>query len=392
MYFNRNLEHKILSLIDKPEILAIVGPPQVGKTTLVNHILLDFENVKKITFEDIEIKVLFENDIKSFVKLYVEPYDFVFIDEIQYAKNSGKQLKYIYDTTKTKLIISGSSSIDISIRSLKFLVGRIFVLQLFPFSFSEFLQAKNNRLYELYNSKDFGEEILNELNRYLSEFILYGGYPRVIISSNEEEKKLVLKNIFNTLLLREVKDIYGIMNSNGLLKLNKLLSFQIGNLINYSELTDATGLKYKELIEYFTILEQLMIIRRCLSFSTNPRTEIVKSQKIYFIDTGLRNAIINNFSVERNDWGALYENVFFSEYLKKNIELKYWRTKSGAEVDFVWNKFPIEIKSSGKISRSLHSFIKKYKPEFSKVISISTERTEVKNENKIKIRPLVKEI
>src|SRR6056297_2310428 len=112
MYIKRDLEQKITKYMGRDEILAIVGTRQCGKTTMVDHIMENYAKVCSLTFEDIDKKLLFEEDINSFIELYVRDYDYLFIDEVQYVKNSGKQLKYIYDTEDIKIIITGSSSTD----------------------------------------------------------------------------------------------------------------------------------------------------------------------------------------------------------------------------------------------------------------------------------------
>ncbi|RMG81667.1 MAG: ATP-binding protein, partial [Bacteroidetes bacterium] len=338
MYINRNIEGLIKKYLSQKEIIAVVGPRQSGKTTMIKNLLSGLKRVNIITLDDVEILNMFQNDIKSFISLYVKDFEYVFIDEIQYAQESGRQLKFIHDTTDAKLIISGSSTAEISIQSLKYLVGRIFVFELYPFNFEEYLSAKDPALLPVFKEKNFGEEIENRLGNYIRDFVIYGGYPRVVLSENEEEKKLVLKNIYNTLILREVKDLFGISMSDKLVKLIKALAWQIGNLINYTELCDLTGFKFPELKASIDILEKTYIVDRCYPFSGNKRTELVKNPKIFFTDTGLRNVIINNFIIEREGYGALYENLIYSEFLKKGKKLNYWRTKSGAEVDFIDGK------------------------------------------------------
>src|SRR3989338_11507780 len=135
MYIERFLESKLRACLGMPEILAIIGPRQSWKTTLVRHLISDLENVNSIDFEDRETLELFNEDIKSFSELHVKPYNYLFIDEFQYAKEGGKNLEFIYDHHKVKIIISGSSVSGLSIRSIKYLVGRIFVFNLYPFSF-----------------------------------------------------------------------------------------------------------------------------------------------------------------------------------------------------------------------------------------------------------------
>ena len=142
-YIERDIEKKIYQYIDIKEIIAIIGVRQCGKTTLLKKIAGELTDqhrkVQFITFDDVSILQMFEQDIESFIRLYVTPNEFLFIDEIQYAAQSGSMLKYIYDTKEVKIFISGSSAIELSVQSIKYLVGRIFTFTLFPFSFREFL-------------------------------------------------------------------------------------------------------------------------------------------------------------------------------------------------------------------------------------------------------------
>ena len=139
MYIRRQLEEKINKYLHTREIVAVIGPRQSGKTTLLKHIYNNLKNAIFLDFEDRDILELFNEDIKSFIELYVKKYDYTFIDEFQYAKAGGEKLKYIYDNYKTKIIISGSSASELTIQSVKYLVGRIFIFNLYPCSFEEFL-------------------------------------------------------------------------------------------------------------------------------------------------------------------------------------------------------------------------------------------------------------
>src|SRR3989338_1648117 len=140
MYIKRFLEGEISKYINKREIIAVIGPRQSGKTTLLRHFYDNCKNAIFLDFEDRQTLELFSEDINSFIELYVKKHDYVFIDEFQYAKEGGKSLKYIYDSCKAKIIISGSSYSELSIQSIKFLVGRIFVFILYPLSFEEYLK------------------------------------------------------------------------------------------------------------------------------------------------------------------------------------------------------------------------------------------------------------
>ena len=138
MYIERILEGKIVKYLDTREIIAIIGARQCGKTTLMRHIFQGLKNALYIDFEDREKLELFETDIDAFCRLFVKNHDYLFIDEFQYAKEGGKKLKYIYDSQHVKIIVSGSSSSELSIKSIRHLVGRVFIFQLNPLSFQEF--------------------------------------------------------------------------------------------------------------------------------------------------------------------------------------------------------------------------------------------------------------
>jgi len=370
MYVKRKLEKQINKYLDRKEIIAITGTRQCGKTTMINHILKDYKKVNSITLEDIDDKTLFENDIKSFVELHVKGYDYLFIDEVQYANNSGKQLKYIFDTQDIKIIISGSSSTELSVESLKHLVGRIMVFELYPFSFNEFLSFRDQKLHRIYLKGDFGQTVNQKIMDYLQEYMRFGGYPRVVISDSEEEKRLVLKNIYNTYLLREIKEIFQLSRNDKLIKLLKGLAYQIGNMVKYQSLAQISGFDHNTLKKYLQILEETYICRRCKPYFTNKHKELVKRPKIYFVDHGSRNQCAGNFEISPSEIGQFYENLIYSEHLKKGKKLKYWRTKSQAEVDFIKDEqIPIEVKATPEITRSFLSYIEKYNPEQGYIVS-----------------------
>jgi predicted AAA+ superfamily ATPase len=368
MYYKREIESKIEQYLDTPEIIAIFGARQIGKTTLLKHIYKQVSNPIFLTFEDIELKVLFEEDIKSFIALYIDPHKHIFIDEFQYAKMGGKHLKYIYDTTDKKIFISGSSAMELSINAIKYLAGRIFVFNLYSFSFGEFLHVKDKNLHKLYSKSDENISLVlsKKIYTYIEEYLTYGGYPRVILSKTNEEKKEVLKNLLSIYLLRDIKEIARIVDETKMYRLLKALSLQIGNVIVYNELSTLIGVNSVQLKEYLSVFEKAFLTKGITPFFTNKRLEIVKNPEIFFLDMGLRNVIIKNFSAleDRVDKGAMLENFVFRELIERDI--KYYRTKNGAEVDFIIDDtIPVEIKSnltSIKISKSYHYFLESYKP------------------------------
>ncbi len=378
MYIPRRLEGEITKYLDKPEILAVIGPRQCGKTTLLQNIFATLQNAVFLDFEDRETLQLFEIEIETFIELYIKKYKYVFIDEFQYAQNGGKNLKYIYDHHQTKIIISGSSATDLSIHSIKYLVGRIFVFSLYPFSFEEYLSYKDKALYKLNVQIKLSPGIIQKIYPYFQEYCIYGGYPRVVLATTKEEKELVLRNIYNTYLLKEIKEILQLPDDYKLTKLLHALALQTANIIHYNELSGITGFTYHDLVKYLNILEKTFICMRSQPYHTNKRTELAKAPKIFFLDAGFRNAIIKNFQdiSNRTDKGALHENFVAVELYKRGFDLKYWRTKSDAEVDFIVEKegkiIPIEVKSTLKepeVSRSFLSFIEKYNPEKKIILS-----------------------
>ena len=272
MYINRHLEIELQKYLLKPEIIAIIGPRQCGKTTLLQKIFAELENAVFLSFEDRELLELFEEDVKSFVDLYVKDNKYLFIDEFQYAKAGGKNLKYIYDNVKIKIFISGSSASGLSIHGIKYLVGRVFVFPMFPFSFAEFLRYKDERLFLLCSHEKLSPPVIDQVFPYFSEYCLYGGYPRVVLSESREEKELVLRNIYNTYFLKEIKEILNLQFDHKLSKLIKALALQIGNLVNYDELASISGFNNREVIDALNILEKTFIAFLSRPFYTNRRS------------------------------------------------------------------------------------------------------------------------
>ncbi len=370
-YIERDLEKEIKKYLKSREILAVVGPRRSGKTTLVESILKSQKRkINRISFDNVKILRLFEEDIDAFIDEHIKDYELVFIDEVQYSKDSGKKLKYIYDTNWTKIIISGSSAAEISIHRLKYLVGRIFTFNLYPFSFREYLRAKEKSLEKYLGEKKVSNIILERLNLHLENYLIYGGYPQVVLSEIDDKRRKVLDSILNTYLLKEIREILNLGDDYKLMDLMKALSLQIGNILNYNEISKITGFSYLDLKRYLNILEKTFVIKQVRPYFTNKRTEIVKAPKIYFYDLGFRNAVLNNFERERTEIGSIYENFVFSELMIRGVEPKYWNTKSNAEVDFVLEMkgklFPVEVKLNliGKrLTKSFRSFLEKYPSE-----------------------------
>ncbi|HBV58296.1 MAG TPA: hypothetical protein DEB73_03495 [Candidatus Magasanikbacteria bacterium] len=347
MYIKRKIEDEILKYIERPEIIALIGPRQCGKTTTIKKIYDDLKNAVFLTFEDQEVLNLFEKNIKEFIAVYIIGKDYVFIDEFQYARNGGKLLKFIYDTHHTKIIISGSSALDLTVKAAKFLVGRVFVLEMLPFDFSEYLSFRDSEFLVDYEknkidlnnvkSNSLTEKQNDTFKKYFEEYLIWGGYPAAVLSKTEEEKREVLKNIYNTYFLRDVKDILGLVDDYKLGKLIKALALQVGNMIEYGELMEISEFSYHTIKKYLNFLNKTYIAGFIRPFYKNKRKEIVKNQKVYFFDTGLRNHIVNNFQAlsARPDAGALLENGCYMQFIKSDYSPQYWRDKNKHEVDFI---------------------------------------------------------
>lgn len=381
-YVTREIESLVQKHLKIPQIIAIIGPRRSGKTTLLKNLKSQWEKSVYLNFEDQKILELFEKDLDGFIKLYLnEEVDFLLIDEFQYAKLGGKKLKYIFDFHPgKKIIISGSSVIDITIEAVKYLVGRVVVMNLFQFSFAEFIGVKNKSLKTMFEELktkrqnletiNISEPILNEFSTLLEEYIIWGGYPEVVLQNDIELKKSYLNNIYSIYFLREVKDLLSLTEDYSLKLLLKSVALQTGNVAVYQELALQSALTIPTVKKYLNFFEKTFISFPVFPYFTNKRIELIKNPKQYFFDIGFRNAVIDNFSkLElRNDAGFLKEN-FAALSLMREGKLNYWRTKMGAEVDFILEKgitlLPIEIKSvllKEKTSRSLASFITKYKP------------------------------
>lgn len=396
--YERDLYYKIKPYFYSKEIIAVLGSRQSGKTTLLNIIFQEISKSKKcvfLTFEKKDDLEIFDSDIENFKKLYTEKYEMIFIDEFQYAKDAGQKLKYLYDTTNTKFFISGSSSLEIK-EAGKYLVGRVFTFYLYPMSFSEFVRAKNFELYkiilpafefthslvlgkkiEMFSDPIRSELLKKDLKKIFFDYLLFGGYPRTVLSNNEEEKKLSLSSILDNYLLREIRSLLKLATENKLLTLARFSALQTGSLISYQELSNASNLSYNETKKHINILRQTFIADTITPYFKNKRKELVKNPKLFFLDNGFRNKIINNFIPfeTRTDAGALAENFIFSNLrYMENTEfsnIKFWRTKSQAEIDFILENqdriLPIEVKFAPlkniNIGKSMISFIKKYSPE-----------------------------
>jgi len=353
--------------LNKKQITAIVGARQIGKTTAMKYI---FDKISKesvfLSFEDKDVLKLFEDNIKLFIEQYVKPYKYIFIDEFQYAKDGGKSLKLIYDMYWKKIFISGSSKPELAIHSLGFLVGRVSIIEMNPLTFTEFVEYKSPEKIMLLEKNRTTSE-LKQLQAEFEEFILYGGYPQIVIEINFNEKQKLLKNIVQTYLFREIKEVLGYKENYIFENILKRLALQNGKLCKISNLSRDLNVNWNKLSECVNVLIQTGIIIEVKPFFTNKAKELMKTPKIYFSDLGFVNSLINNFNNlnNRSEKGEIYESFVLQEHTKKEIKIKFWN-KQLSEIDFIIEKndtiIPIEVKSKiKKIPKAIKIFIEQYK-------------------------------
>lgn len=405
-FYQRQLMGKLKQWVDRDEIFAIKGPRQSGKTTLLKifkNWLIEEKSVKKdhivfMTFEDLDNREDFENSPKEFIKSYIVDEDrhYFLLDEFHYIEEGGKKLKLLYDTLENvKFLITGSSSLELKSETSKHLVGRLFSFHLYPFSFWEFLNAKSKRLRKIYEKKNQevmefieegksfeSEELIskNKLEKELSSYLRFGSYPEVIKARERETKEMIIKNLFNTYITRDIIELLEIHESSKIKKLVTALSSQLGGMTNYNDLSSTCETYYKKIKRFMNILEETYVLEVIRPYHKNVKTELKKNPKVYFVDPGLRNYAIDNFSEleKREDRGELVENFVLNQLKRKELgELHYWRTQGKAEVDFILSKgenlIPIEVKYREmrdlKIHSGLKSFISSYNPERALVVT-----------------------
>jgi hypothetical protein len=386
----RDIEKEVVKWLGSKQIIAIRGTRQCGKTTFLKRLVevligrdVDMKRIHFLSFEDDIEKEKFESNPKDYIQYFLgssAKKHFFLLDEVQYIKNAGKLLKLVYDGFENiKIIVTGSSTLDLN-EIGSYLVGRVLLFEMYPFSFLEFLRAKDEKLARYYSSKkiNFKKPVikkeklvfLEELNKYLIEYITYGGYPEIVLEKNFENKKILLKNLFLTYIEKDVVKVYGSKYKQRVSDLIKHLASINAGIVNYNELSGLTGLYDKEVKEILRILEETYIIKLLRPFHRNLTTELRKNPKAYFIDTGLRNFMVGRFEFNDEEKGKLLENYVLGKFREEKIN--FWRTTAKAEVDFIiTEKTPIEVKAYPKITRSFRSFITAYRPKIAFLLNLS---------------------
>ncbi|MDR2430919.1 MAG: AAA family ATPase [Candidatus Margulisbacteria bacterium] len=342
------------SHLKKGKTLILLGPRRAGKTTLMNDFLQ--KSSKKILAYDgtsIDTQELFSTPSLEKLKQIVGKTDILAIDEAQNIKNIGQSLKLINDHLPTTAVIAtGSSAFEINGQIGEPLVGRKTTCYLFPFSAIEILNSQKTNAPEL------------TLKYILNNLLVFGVYPDVINSADKKSKKLFLRELTDSLLLKDILAYQEVKSSKILIDLLKLLAFQVGGEVSLSELGGVLGIDRKTVNRYLDLLEKSYVIFQLRGYSRNLRKEINKKAKYFFYDLGVRNTIINNFNNldTRDDVGGLWENFCILERMKirsyKQIYANqyFWRTWRGQEIDLLEEKdgkiFAYEIKWNNKKAKN----------------------------------------
>ena len=350
----------------KNKIIIVLGPRQVGKTTILKELHKQLSGL----FLDLDILENFEkiNSYSNLINtLKLEGYKenqkeifYLFLDEFQRYDDLSKIMKNVYDNHKNiKIYASGSSSLKIKEQIQESLAGRKNIYHLYPLDFEEFLWFKEDdkAIKQLSNIPDLkGEELnLGVLKELLHEYLVYGGYPEVVLAG-KNDKPGIFKSIFDLYVKKELVGYLKFGKILGIKKLIEFLAINHGQKIKYEEAADRCSLKQYEVKEYIEILNETFLINILRPFYTNKNKELVKIPKIYFLDNGVRNYFINNFNKVdlRDDSGFLFESFVMQELLKNNIQnLKFWQDKQKHEVDLIIDlvskQIPIEVKFKRKI-------------------------------------------
>lgn len=356
---DRKCAQLLNGLLFKGKVIVLIGPRQVGKTTLLKKLHTEFGDTSVwLNADEGDIKQEIENAETSteLANLIGPNKKMVIIDEAQQINNIGKKLKLWNDTyPEIQIIATGSSAFDIGNNLNEPLTGRKNELQLYPISFSELVDHTN----------------LREEKRNLTNRLIYGSYPEIINNPGNEKQNLI--ELSRSYLYKDILQLDGIRKASSIEKLLQALAFQIGSEVSFNELSKTIGNIDTATVEkYIDLLEKSYVIFKLSALSRNLRNEIKKGKKYYFYDNGIRNVLVNNFSsLEfRTDKGALWENYLISERIKHNNynqiynNCYFWRTQDQAEIDYIEEKDGVlnayEIKWKEEKVRFPKSFIEAY--------------------------------
>ncbi len=323
----RKLEKTISNQLFKGKAVILVGPRQVGKTTLLEELVRHSDRrVLSLNCDEPEVQTMLSNTNVAKLRAIVGNNELLLIDEAQRVDNIGLTIKMIVDNLKdVQVVATGSSAFELRNRLNEPLTGRKFEYQMFPVSSGEIIDT-------------FG---LLEEKRTLENRLIYGSYPDIVM--HPEEARRYLTDLTQSYLYKDILSLDSLRKPQLLDKLLQALAFQMGSEVSTNELARTLQTDGKTVDKYIDVLEKCYVVFRLGGLSRNLRTELKRAKKIYFYDNGIRNAIIQQFAPVnfRNDMGALWENFFISERMKRNhydghyCNSFFWRTTLQQEIDLV---------------------------------------------------------
>ena len=341
----RFIEKQVLSSLKPAKVVAVFGPRRSGKTVLMEMIKSKMANKKVLLVqgENLDVAEILSSQRKSVLEKFTAGYDFLFIDEAHKIPNIGQNLKLLVDTVHgLSILVTGSSSFSLRQKVGEPLVGRTRQFYLYPFGQGE-----------------LNEDSLS-VKENLETRLIFGSYPEVFNAKSISEKKTQLEGIRDGYLLRDILELDNVKGSLFVFNLLRLIAFQIGNDISYSELAQNLNSNKKTVMRYLDLLEKSYVLFSHYGFSRNLRSEYTKTPRYYFWDNGIRNSIISNYNriALRDDIGRLWENYCISERRKKiaykNLSANryFWRTYDQKEIDYIEERrgklFGYEFKWSTK--------------------------------------------
>lgn len=353
-YIRRELEAPISRGTLRNRAELILGPRQVGKSTMLDHLVQNQRFIKLTGEDEDDLSIL--ADPKTFLTL-TQQFPNVIIDEAQFVPNIGRVIKRLVDnnTTDSRIFVTGSSALDLGGHLKESAAGRFNSYNLWPFSLEELAEHSS----------------WIEVKRQINDRMIYGCHPDVI--NDPAQAKEYLLDFTDSILYKDLFKLAEVRKPTDLTKLVTFLAANVGSEIRYGSIASELGIQNKTIERYVDLLASCFILKVVPSWSRNPTAELKLSKKIYFYDNGIRNALLKNFAPvpAREDKGALWENLFFTERLKLHAfrrdggEIYFWRTKKQHEMDFIeivnGTIAAFECKAGNKInSTSIKAFSRAY--------------------------------
>ncbi len=365
MHINRSLFEILLQKVDFKKAILLLGPRQVGKTTLVKRLAEQLTpSFLYLNGDELNVQNSLQTPTISFLRAYLGSSKVIVIDEAQRIPDVGLTLKLIVDNFEgIQLVVTGSSALELASSINEPLTGRKWEYRLFPLSWNELV----------------GTLGFPRCTSSLENYLVFGTYPEVISSEGQEIP--VLNNLASSYLYKDLLNFQGIRKPEILNKILQALAWQVGSEVSFNELSQTVQADKQTVQHYIDLLEKTFIINRLAPFSRNLRGEISTSRKIYFVDNGIRNSIVGNYAPVsgRNDIGALWENFLISERQKVlsyhgfHGKVYFWRNVRGQEIDYLeeidGKIYPFEFKWNPKSKSKFPAvFLETYSPESPQVI------------------------